>query len=172
MNYTILKKLLKKDELTKEEIWKFFNVDSELKMEETVRATLNTLKIKIDDGLIYIGPEMIYQSSIDHQHNIFYEKLMVVSYFLKGFADYNDELTEAFIKSLGLVKFVFIAEDVLENNKQFSFYKNAYLEYKKDKYFREQTDRMVNIFDAMTEEIKNVDFDEIKKLTEEFKNNN
>lgn len=169
MDYKVLKKLLEKENLEPKELWQFFSTDSQKKMEELLVANLNDLKDGMDDGMVYIGPSMIYESSIENDHNIFYEKMMVISYFLKSFAKYDSVMIEAFIKAVGMMRFVYLGEKTLKTNDLFIFFKESFQEYKKDKYFREQTDRMVKMFDDITSEIEAIDLSEVRELAEEMK---
>jgi hypothetical protein len=169
MDYKVLKKLLQKENLEPKELWQFFGIDSQKKMEELLVANLNDLKDGMDDGMVYIGPSMIYESSIENDHNIFYEKMMVISYFLKSFAKYDSMMIEAFIKAVGMMRFVYLGEKTLKTNDLFIFFKESFQEYKKDKYFREQTDRMVKMFDDITSDIEALDLTEVKQLAEEMK---
>lgn len=171
MDYKVLKKLLEKENLETKELWQFFGTDSQKKMEELLVANLNDLKDGMDDGMVYIGPSMIYESSIENDHNIFYEKMMVISYFLKSFAKYDSVMIEAFIKAVGMMRFVYLGEKTLKTNDLFIFFKESFQEYKKDKYFREQTDRMVKMFDDITSEIEAIDLSEVRELAEEMKKN-
>lgn len=171
MDYKMLKKLLEKENLEPKELWQFFGTDSQKKMEELLVANLNDLKDGMDDGMVYIGPSMIYESSIENDHNIFYEKMMVISYFLKSFAKYDSVMIEAFIKAVGMMRFVYLGEKTLKTNDLFIFFKESFQEYKKDKYFREQTDRMVKMFDDITSEIEAIDLSEVRELAEEIKKN-
>jgi hypothetical protein len=171
MEIKLLKKLLEKENITQKEIWNFFAVENQKDMEDLIVSNLNNIKNNPDDGMVYIGPDMIYETSMSNEHNIFYEKMMVISYFLKSFSSYDNTFIEAFITSVGMVRFVFIAERTLNDNEYFVFFKNAYQEYKKDRYFREQTARVISIFDTITNEIEKLDIKEIKELTQQIKDN-
>jgi len=171
MDTKLLKTILAKEDVTQKDIWTFFNVKNQKEMQEFIVLNLNTVKNNPDDGMVYIGPDMIYETSMNNEHNIFYEKMMVISYFLKSFAKYDNMIIEAFITSVGMVQFVFIAEKILKDNEHFVFFKNAYQEYKKDRYFREQTARVISIFDTITQEIEKLDIKEIKEITQQIKDN-
>lgn len=170
MNYKMLDKLLSKEDLKKEQVWKFFGVDTEESMEKLIIDNLKLIKIEPDDGFIYISPKNIYENSLNSETNIFYEKLILISFFLKGFAKYEDIAIQGFVRSVGLMKFIFIAEQYLADNPYYKFFINAFKEFKHDKYFREQTDRMIKLFQELTDGIDKIDFNELKKLTEDLKN--
>lgn len=169
MDYTILEKLLKNDNVDPKKIWATFGANTQEDMEKIIVDNLKSIKIKPDDGLIYLSPDIIYKSTFDQEQNIFYEKLMIISFFLKGFAGYDDIIGEAFTKALGMIRYVYVAEQILKNNESYIFFKEAYLEFKRDRYFREQTDRMLNLFDEIGKEVENIDLKETKELLEQFK---
>lgn len=171
MDYTILEKLLEKENLQKKDLWKFFNVKKEEEMEKLISENLKLLPVEIDESFIYMAPANLYKSSIENDHNIFYEKLILISFFLRGFAKYENVLVEAFTRAIGMIKFIMIVEKELKDNMYYNFFINSYQEFKKDKYFREQTERIVSIFDEITEQIESIDLDEIRELTTQIKNN-
>lgn len=170
MNYEMLDKLLKKKDLKKEQVWKFFGAETQELMEKIIIDNFKLIKIEPDDGFIYISPKNIYENSLNIETNIFYEKLILISFFLRGFAKYEEVAIQGFVRAIGLMKFIFIAEQHLADNPYYKFFINAFKEFKHDKYFREQTDRMIKLFQELTEGIEKVDFSEVTKITEELKN--
>jgi hypothetical protein len=170
MDYKVLEKLLQKENIEPKKIWAVFGANTEKEMEQVIVDNLKSIKINPDDGLIYLSPDIIYKASFDQDQNIYYEKLMVISFFLKGFASYDDIIGEAFTKALGMVKYVYIADQALKDNPYYVFFKEAYSEYKRDKYFRDQTDRMLEVFDEIAKQAETIDLTETKELLEEFNN--
>ena len=169
MDYTILEKLVQQEKVEPKKIWKFFGAKTQEEMEEVIVKNLKEIKIQLDDGYVYLAPDMIYTTSVENNHNVFYEKLMMISFFLRGFANYEDTMTLGFTKSVGMIRFVFLVDSVLKDQDSYIFFKESYLEFKKDKYFREQTSRMLELFDDMANQMQNIDLTETKQILEELK---
>jgi hypothetical protein len=172
MDYTALEKLLEQENLEPKKIWKFFGTETQKAMEDLIIENINSIKMDIDDGVVYLAPAMIYEIGLENSDNIFYEKLMQISFFLKGFAKYEDVIIEAFSKAIGVINFVFIAEKNLADNQFYQFFKESYNDFKQAKYFKEQTDRMLSIFDEIASQVENLDLEETKKILQEFKDFN
>ena len=168
MDYTKLKTIMEKEDMRIEEIFEFFGAKDKREMQEMIANSLKSLKIELNDDLGYISPELIYDFAVVENHNVFYERLMTISFFLRAFAGYNTSVIEAFVTVLGVIKFVFIAEGILKNREEFVFFKESYNTYKQDKYFREQTDRMLSVFDEIQKETENLDLESIKDVLKDF----
>lgn len=169
MDYKKLEILLQKEDLEQKDLWKFFGVETKELMEKLIEDNLQSLKIKPDDAFVYIAPKNIYESSQNKDYNIFYEKLILTSFFLRGFAQYEDVIIQGFIAAVGMMSMIFIAETQLKDNEYFIFFINAFKEYKHDKYFREQTDRVLNMFENMAEEFEKIDLEELKNTLKSVK---
>lgn len=170
MDYTVLEKLMDQENLEPQKIWKFFGANTAEEMEKVIVDNLKSITMKPDDGFIYLAPDMIYRTSVENDHNVYYEKLMMVSFFLRGFAGYNNILPEAFTKAIGMIRFIFLVDTILKDNDSYVFFKESYLEFKRDRYFREQTSRMLELFDQIASEVENINLEETKQLLQEFKN--
>lgn len=168
MDYTKLIELMEKEDLTREDVFEFYNVKNENELLKLINDNFSKLNIQLNDTLGYISPEMIYDFATVESHNIFYEKLMVISYFLRAFSGYTAEMIKSFVVGVGLIQFVFTAEKTLNDKEEFSFFKKSYQEYKQDKYFKDQAERFANMFDDLTKNIRETDFTEVKKLLDEF----
>jgi hypothetical protein len=133
-------------------------------MEDLIVKNLQQVKIDPDDAFIYGSAEAVYESCVENNHNIFYEKLIIISFFLKGFANYNDTIIQAFIESIGTVHFILTFEKIFKENDSYNFFKNAIKEYKQDKYFREQTDRVLSMFNEIGDQFENLDLKEARDI--------
>ena len=169
MNYEVLDKLLDKQDVDVKKIWKFFGASTYEEMKDLVIKNFESAKIEADDTFIYMSPETIYEDIAENRYNIYHERLVVASFFLKGFANYEDVVTQAFIKSLGLINFLLVFESVFNNNNAYIFFRDSIKEYKTDKYFREQTDRVLQVFNEMGDQLENIDLTETKEILEQFK---
>ena len=169
MDYTVLQKILEKDDVEPKKIWKFFGAKTQQEMEQFIVDNLKLINITMDDSYIYLAPDMIYKNTVEQNHNVFYEKLMTISFFLRGFASYNDDMIVAFSKSIGMIKFVFLAENTLKENIYYQLLKESYQEYKKDKYFREQTSTVLQLFEEIANQVENMDLTETRKILDEAK---
>lgn len=171
MDYTILEKLMEQENLEPKKIWKFFGANTINEMEKIISDNLKSIPINIDESFIYMAPENLYRSSMENEHNIFYEKILLISFFLRGIANYDNILVEAFTRSVGMIKFIMIVEQEYKDNIYYNFFVKSFQEYKKDRYFREQTDRILSIFDEISEQVSSLDLKEIKEITEQVKQN-
>lgn len=169
MNYKILNTLLEKEDLKPKELWKFFEVETQDEMEKLIADNLKLAIMEPRDSFIYLAPKTLYESAMEIEHNIFYEKLISISFFLKGFVSYEDPMIDAFTRAVGIIKFIIIVEREFKDNEYFKFFMNSYKEYKHDKYFREQTSRMVELFESVAEGFEKIDLEEFKKVTKEIK---
>lgn len=169
MDYTILEKLMEQEQIEPKKIWKFFGLKTQEEMEEHIINNLKQIKIQPDDGYIYLAPDMIYTTSVENDHNVFYEKLMMISFFLRGFAGYQDTITLAFTKSIGMIRFIYLVDTTLKNHESYVFFKEAYLEFKKDRYFREQTSKMLQLFEEIGNQVEKIDLTETKQIIEDLK---
>lgn len=169
MNYEILEKLLDRENLDIKKIWKFFGAENKEGITDIIIKNFKEIQLNPDDAFIYGSAEAVYEACIENNHNIFYEKLVIISFFLKGFANYNDVVIQAFIQSIGTVSFILTFEKIFKDNQAYDFFKNAIKEYKQDKYFREQTDRVLTMFNEVADQFENLDLKEAKHIIEKIK---
>lgn len=168
MNYDMLEKLLEKEDVDIKKIWKFFGAENKEGMIEIIIKNFKEAKLSPDNGFIYSAPDVIYDGSMNNNYNIYYEKILVISFFLKGFAQYEDVVTEAFIKSIGALNFILTFESIFKDNFYYIFFKDSFKEYKQDKYFREQTDRLLEVFNEIGKEFENINLKETKEILEQI----
>ena len=138
-------------------------------MEKIIVDNLSTIKINPDDSYIYLAPDAIYQQTLQSDHNVFYEKLMMISFFLRGFAGYDDTLILAFTKSLGMISFVFLVEKTLKDNDTYKFFTESYEGFKRDKHFREQTNQILELFEEIAKQFENIDLAEVQNILKDTK---
>lgn len=169
MNYEMLDKILEKNEFNPKKIWKFFGVENKEAMELLIESNFKDLKIEVDDTFIYISLETMFESIDNPDPNTFFENMMIISFFLKGFAKYEDSVTKAFIESVGAINFILIFEKVLGENPYYQFFKKAFKEYKQDRYIRNQTDKLLAVFNEIFEQFQTLDLASTKAVLEEIK---
>ena len=169
MNYEMLQDILNKNDLKPNKIWKFFGAKNEDEMKLLIENNLKDLKIQIDNGFIYLSLETMFESIDNKDTNTFFEDMMIISFFLKGFAKYEDIVTEAFIASVGTINFILIFEKVLGENEYYQFFKKAFKQYKQDRYIRNQTDKLLDVFNEIFEQFQNLDLAGTKAILEEIK---
>lgn len=128
--------LLKKEQITKQEVYEYFNVKdySELLRFLEMKTSTPFEDLEIDDSYIYNSFNLIASESEKDNFHPVKEKFMLFSVIMSGVYNFDAEEYSLIAKGLGTFKTVFLMEQILGGNEITVYYTSLYNDYYNKKY--------------------------------------
>ncbi|MFW6311868.1 MAG: hypothetical protein ACOC1K_06505 [Nanoarchaeota archaeon] len=168
MDLTKLEEAISVQPIDLKTIYKEFEVSNKEELEKMYIGNLKLIKPEFNDFYGYEILESIYQNSIEDGENKFFEELMLITTFLIYLCDYKEIILNAYIKSLGMVNFIYLSKSILDKNDKFNFLNNIYRDYKQDKYSNRVYETITQVVEELKEQMEEIDLAEVSKQIEEF----
>lgn len=125
---------------------------------------LEKLKFKWNDEIGYGSLELLYDKTTEEDGNIFYQELMKESLFLRTFCDFDVNIITAFVRMIGVLRFVYITRTFLTKLPEYVFFLEMFNEYKQDLRFITEWKASTELLDQISES-SNIDIEGIKEAT-------
>ena len=125
---------------------------------------LEKLKFKWNDEIGYGSLELLYDKTTEEDGNIFYQELMKESLFLRTFCDFDVNIITAFVRMIGVLRFVYITRTFLTKLPEYVFFLEMFNEYKEDLRFITEWKASTELLDQISES-SNIDIEGIKEAT-------
>lgn len=126
---------------------------------------LEKLKFKWNDEIGYGSLELLYDKTTEEDGNIFYQELMKESLFLRTFCDFDVNIITAFVRMIGVLRFVYITRTFLTKLPEYVFFLEMFNEYKQDLRFITEWKASTELLDQISES-SNIDIEGIKEATD------
>jgi hypothetical protein len=125
---------------------------------------LEKLKFKWNDEIGYGSLELLYDKTTEEDGNTFYQELMKESLFLRTFCDFDVNIITAFVRMIGVLRFVYITRTFLTKLPEYVFFLEMFNEYKEDLRFITEWKASTELLDQISES-SNIDIEGIKEAT-------
>ena len=162
-----LKKLNKmlEDKVETEKILEFFKLKDADEAADLWQKNLEKVKFEWNDEIGYGSLQLLYDKTTEEDGNIFYQELMKESLFLRTFCDYEVNLITAFVRMIGVLRFVYITRTFLSNMPEYVFFLEMFNEYKQDLRFITEWKASTELLDQISES-SNIDLEGIKEAVD------
>jgi hypothetical protein len=125
---------------------------------------LEKLKFKWNDEIGYGSLELLYDKTTEEDGNTFYQELMKESLFLRTFCDFDVNIITAFVRMIGVLRFVYITRTFLTKLPEYVFFLEMFNEYKEDLRFITEWKASTELLDQISQS-SNIDIEGIKEAT-------
>lgn len=126
---------------------------------------LEKLKFKWNDEIGYGSLELLYDKTTEEDGNIFYQELMKESLFLRTFCDFDVNIITAFVRMIGVLRFVYITRTFLNKLPEYVFFLEMFNEYKQDLRFITEWKASTELLDQISKSSE-IDIEGIKEATD------
>lgn len=126
---------------------------------------LEKLKFKWNDEIGYGSLELLYDKTTEEDGNIFYQELMKESLFLRTFCDFDVNIITAFVRMIGVLRFVYITRTFLTKLPEYVFFLEMFNEYKQDLRFITEWKASTELLDQISK-TSEIDIEGIKEATD------
>lgn len=164
MDLKKLKKLLEERAET-QEILDLFKLKDSDEAANLWGKNLERLKFQWNDEVGYGSLQLLYDKTTEEDGNIFYQELMKESLFLRTFCDFDVNIITAFVRMIGVLRFVYITRTFLNKLPEYVFFLEMFNEYKQDLRFITEWKASTELLDQISKSSE-IDIQGIKEATD------
>lgn len=123
--------LLKKEEITKQDLFDYFKVRSYSGLEAFLSSCVskNFDDIEINDGELYYGFSLIFKQLVTQDFNPIQEKIMLYSVVMKSVYGFDLEDFSLLTSGLGVFRTAYILDQIFSENEIGKYYFELYNRY-------------------------------------------